>query len=316
MLTRRTSLKAMLAASLVPFAVPTAFGQAAKKRVAFANVSNDNPFGATVLQSLKEAAGQYPDMALTYMDNRQDAAQAVEVARTVAAARYDLFIEYNAQAGSNVPIWRMMQEAKIPVLAVQIGIAEAPLYAVDNKKIGTESGRIVAEEFKKKWPDETPTILILSLQEAGPFFIERSEAAKVSIAKVYPGVPMIEFSTHNDAGHTRQLVTDTLTRFPGKKFLIWVHIDAMALSALAAVRNSQRAADSLISSTGGDKATFPEIRQAGSCFLGTFASFPELWGPDILTLARDMLAGKDVAKRTYPKRELFLSRENIATYYP
>lgn len=315
MLDRRTSIKAFMGATIAALSGPAAFSQA-KKRIAFANVSNDNPFGAAVLQSVKASAAKHPELELTYMDNRQDAAQALDNARTVAAARFDLFIEYNAQAGSNVPIYRLMQEAKIPVLAVQIGIADVPLFAVNNRATGLESGRVLAEAAKKKWPNETPVIMILSLQEAGPFFVERSEAAKEAITKAYPGVPLIEFSTHNDAGLTRQLVTDTLTRFPGRKVMLWVHIDAMALSALAAVRNSARAADCLISSTGGDRAAFPEIRQNNSPFLGTFAAFPELWGDDILALASDMLAGRSVAKVNYPKRELFLSRENIATYYP
>jgi ribose transport system substrate-binding protein len=315
MFDRRTSIKALMGAAVVAMGVPHAFGQS-KKRIAFANVSNDNPFGAAVLQSIKEAAGKHPELELTYMDNRQDAALALDNARAVAAARFDLFIEYNAQAGSNVPIRRLMQEANIPVLAVQIGIPDAPLFAVNNRATGLESGRVLADAARKKWPNETPVILILSLSEAGPFFIERSEAAKEAITKAYPGVSLIEFSTHNDAGLTRQLVTDTLTRFPGRKVMLWVHIDAMALSALAAVRNSARTADCLISSTGGDKAVFPELRQDGSPFLGTFAAFPELWGDDILSLASDMLAGKTVPKLVYPKRELFLSRDNIATYYP
>ena len=291
------------------------FGQA-RRRVAFANISDEIPFGATVLRGLKEAAANRKDFELTYMDNRNDAARALENARAVVAARHDLFIQYNAQAGSNLPIWRMMQEAKIPVLAVQIGVGEAPLFAVDNRASGTDSGKVLAETAKKKWPSETPVVVIIGIPEAGPFIAERASGAKETIKRVSPSIEFIEFSSRNDAGHTRQLVTDTLTRFSGRKVLFWVHVDAMALAALAAVRNASRGADALITTTGGDRAAFPEIRVEGSPFLGTYAFFPELWGPDIIGAADDLLQGKQIAKLIHPRRQLFLSRDNIATYYP
>ena len=76
MLDRRTSIKAFMGATIAALSGPVAFSQA-KKRIAFANVSNDNPFGAAVLQSVKASAAKHPEFELTYMDNRQDAAQAL-----------------------------------------------------------------------------------------------------------------------------------------------------------------------------------------------------------------------------------------------
>ncbi|MCC6947287.1 MAG: sugar ABC transporter substrate-binding protein [Bradyrhizobiaceae bacterium] len=292
-----------------------AFAQA-KKRVAFANISDEIPFGASVLRGVKDAAAKRTDMEATFFDNRNDAARALDNARAVVAAKFDLFIEYNAQAGSNLPIWRMMQEAKIPILAVQIGVGEAPLFAVDNRISGTDSGRVLAETAKSRWSGQEPVAIIISIPEAGPFIAERAAGAKEAIQKVYSGIEFVEFSSRNDAGHTRQLVTDTLTRFPNRKVICWVHVDAMALSALAAVRNAGRAADVFITTTGGDRAAFPEIRADNSPFLGTYAFFPELWGNDIIQLAAEMLAGKTLPKLIHPKRQLFLTKQNINEYYP
>ena len=309
---KRGLLLAAGAAALAPGAVLAQ----SRKRIAFANISDDIPFGASVQRGVRDAASRRPEFELTYMDNRNDAARALENARTVVASRYDLFIEYNAQSGSNLPIWRMMQEARIPVLAVQIGVGEAPLFAVDNKASGVESGRVLAETARKRWPSETPVFVIIGIPEAGPLIAERAAGAKESIDKVYPGASFIEFSSGNDAGRTRQLVTDTLTRFPNRKVLFWVHVDAMALAALAAVRNASRQADAMITTTGGDRAAFPEIRADNSPLLGTYGFFPELWGDDLLGIAADMLAGKPVARLIRPRRQLFLSRDNLGQYYP
>lgn len=98
----------------------------------------------------------------------------VENARSVAAARYDLFIQYNGQAASNAPISRLMAGAGIKVLAIQVPVPGAPLFAVDN----SASGRVLAEEGKRRWPDAVPVAVIIGLPEAGPMFRDRGEAAK------------------------------------------------------------------------------------------------------------------------------------------
>jgi ABC-type sugar transport system substrate-binding protein len=209
-----------------------------------------------------------------------------------------------------------MKDANIPVLAIQVAVGDAPLFAVDNPASGAESGRILAETAKKRWPQEAPVVVILGIPEAGPLIAERTAAAKEAIKKVYPGVTFNEYTTKNDAANTRQVATDMLTRNPGKKVLFWVHVDAMALAALAGVRNAEREADCFVSTTGGDRAAFPEIRRKGGPFLGTYSFFPELWADDVLPLAERMLKKEEVPKRVFPKRQLFLTIDNIDQYYP
>lgn len=284
-------------------------------RVAFANMSDEIPFGASVLRGFREAVARRPELSVTFLDNRFDAARAVDNARAVVASRQDLFIQYNIQAAANVPIARMMEEARIKVLAIQVPVGRAPLYAVDNKASGTESGRVLAEVAKARWPSETPVVVIIGVPEAGPLFAERAEGAREAISRIYPGISFVEFSSKNDAGNSRQLAADTLTRHPRRKLLFWVHVDAMALAVLAAVRNAGRESDCLISTTGGDHAAFPEIRRRGS-YLGTYSFFPELWAEDILPIAISMLRGEAVPERIYPRQALFVTADNIDRYYP
>jgi ABC-type sugar transport system substrate-binding protein len=308
--TRTVALGAgVLASSGTAFAGP-------KFRITYANLSDEVPFGAAVAAGLKKAGARFPDAELTYLDNRFDAVKAVENARTVVASKPDLFIEYNIQAGANRVIAKLMDEAKIPVLAIQAPVAEAPLFAVDNLAAGTESGRVLAETAKDKWPTQTPVVVIIGLPESGPMFLERGEGAKKAINTAYPGVDMIDYTSQNDAGYVRQLATDTLTRFPNRKVLFWVHVDAMALAALAAVRNSGREQDCLISATGGERAAFPEIRRENSAYVGTYSFFPELWGDDILALAGAMLRKEAVPPKSNPKKQLFVTKQNIDQHYP
>lgn len=304
-----------VATALAGFCMPS-IAQNKPWRIAFANLSDETPFGAAVAAGFKLAAKDVKDMQFTFLDNRFDAAKAVENARTVIAAQFDLFIEYNIQAAANKLISKLVTDANLKTLAIQVPVGEAPLFAVDNFASGTDSGKYTAEMAKARWGAEEPLHVIIGLPEAGPLFLERADGARAAISKVYPNTKFTEFSSKNDAGSTRQLVTDILTRNPGRKITFWVHVDAMALAVLAAVRNQGREKDVLISTTGGDHAVFPEIRRPGTPFLGTYSFFPEMWASDVIPLARRMLKGESVPSRTSPRRQLFVHAENIDKYYP
>lgn len=311
----RRVFSASVATALASVCMPS-FAQNKPWRIAFANLSDETPFGAAVAAGFKLAAKDVKDMQFTFLDNRFDAAKAVENARTVIAAKYDLFIEYNIQAAANKLISQLVTEAKLKTLAIQVPVGDAPLYAVDNFMSGTDSGKYIAETAKSRWGNEEPLHVIIGLPEAGPLFLERAEGARTAISKVYPNTKFTEFSSKNDAGSTRQLATDILTRNPGRKVTFWVHVDAMALAVFAAVRNQNRENDVLIATTGGDHAVFPEIRRPGTPFLGTYSFFPELWASDVIPLARRMLKGESVPARTSPRQQLFIHASNIDKYYP
>ncbi len=305
---------ALLAAQAVAGALGPGLAADARKRVAFANVDDASAFGAAVLRGMKSAAASRPRLDVTAFDNRADVAHAVEIARTIAAARYDLFIEYNGQSASNLPISRLMDTAGIKVLAVQVPVPGAPLFAVDNRAAGTDSGKALALEFKRRWPAERPVVVIFGLPEAGPLFKDRGDAAKAAVAEVFPGIAFDELSSKGDAGYVRQTTSDLLTRNPGRKMMLWAHVDEIALAAVSGIKNSNRAEDVIVATTGGSAAVFPEIKRAGSPLLGTYSFFPELWGGDILDLADKILAGETIQPRTIPRQQLFISAQNIAQY--
>ena len=309
---RRGALQWLSAAALCGLPQMSARAQGKRWRVAFASIDDASAFGSAVAASVKAAASRMPSIDLTVFDNRGDAAIAVENARSVATAGFDLMIEYNGQAASNLPISRILSEAGVKVLALQVPVPGAPLLAVDNAAAGTESGQVLASEGRKRWPNDKPVLVIIGLPEAGPVFLERGAAARATMLKTYPGEKVEEFSSKGDVGYVRQTLTDLLTRYPGRKLLVWVHVDEMALAAVSAVRNADRAADVLVATTGGSKSVFPEIRRAGSPLIGTYSFFPALWGDQLLKIADRMLRGEAVEARHYPQRQLFLTAQNLA----
>ncbi len=314
---RRDTLRLLgmgAAASLLP---ASALAQGKKLRVAFANYNDEASFGALVLRGMQNAAKAHPELEVLFYDNRQDGARAVENARTIATIKPDVFIEYNSIVPQvNPQIARIMKDAAIPVLSIQVRVPETPLYAVNNELSGYGSARGVAEVAKERWGNQDKTILLLSIPEGGPLFQERTVGARKAMAEILPGVEINEFSTKNDPGVARQVMTDFLTKNPTKKIVTWVHVDGMSIAALTAARNAGREQDILIGSTGGEPTALPEIRKPNSVFIGTYSFFPESWGADLLPLAVQLAKGEKIPDVTNPKQQLFVTAKNIDQYYP
>ena len=157
---------------------------------------------------------------------------------------------------------------------------------------------------------------MLGWPEQGALFIERAAATVKSLREAYPNIKIEEFSTTGDPNRARQLTADFLTRRPGAKAMIWAHVDAMGIAALAASRNARRDGDVVIATTGGDQSAFPEIRRQNGAFIGSFSFFPEYWGDDLLDLAARYAKGERPADRVSPRKQLFITSANIGEFYP
>ena len=285
--------------------------------VAFANFSDEHPFGAAVLSGVVESAEDDGNIELDTFDNENDSAKAVENARNIATLQPDIVLWYNAQADANEQVARIFEEADLDVIAIQVPLRDAPLYAVDNELAGAESGGALAEAAREAWSSETPEFLIVNVPEAGQLFIDRGNAAKQAIQDEYPdldGSALNDFSSQNDPEVTRQIVTDFLSQHPNSKVAMWMHVDLVATAGLAAARAAGREDDVLISSTGGDESVFPEVRKPDSPLIGTFSFFPELWGDDLFPLARRLHDGEAIDDVIRPTTQVFLTADNIDEY--
>jgi ribose transport system substrate-binding protein len=315
----RRSLLVLAGSSLATTALTSnGFAESGKRlRVAFANYDDEASFGALVLRGMKHAADEHRELDVLLYDNKKDGAHVMEVARTLATLRPNVFVEYNSIVPQvNVQVSRLMKEAGVPILSIQVRVPETPLFAVDNALSGYDSGRAAADAAKRRWPGEQPVGLLIGLPEGGPMFLERTDNAIRGVREVFPNIVLEQQSSKEQAGVARQLTTDYLTKNPQKKVIIWAHVDAMGLAALTASRNSGRDGDVVIAATGGDAAAFPEIRKPNSPFIGTFSFFPEFWGNDVLPLAVRLANGETIPDITRPTKQLFVDAGNIDQFYP
>lgn len=284
--------------------------------MAYAADNQKISFVAAVTKSIQAAARQR-GIKLTTMDNEADSAKVIANARQAATIQPDALLEYDSNAQVNPQVAAVMKQAGVPIVAIQYPIPGAPLFAIDNRQVGRLSGEEAAKAGKARWGSgQAPAALLLSFEEGGQALIERAQGAEAGIKAVFPDATFTTNSTKNDTGTARQVMADFLTAHPHQKIIVWVHVDSMAMAALAAARAAHRDDDVVIASVGGDPSVFSEIRSPHSPFVGTVGLFPEDWGKAIVDLALDKLEGKPVAAATHPSKIVFLDRANLDKHYP
>lgn len=282
--------------------------------MAFANWNETNSFAVLVREGVQRAADE-KGVRIIAMDNKQDAQQANINADNAVTQKVDFYFQYNQDTDINNRIAQKLIDAGIPAIAVQVPMADFPIYNVDNIYAGELAGQAVAEAAKAAW-DEEPIYLVLGYPEAGPLFQQRAEGAIKGVQKVFPNIVYFEDTTKGDPETGRSVVANFLTAHPDQKIIIWTHVDQQALAALSAVKSGGRTEDVYISSTGGDPSIFPELRNPDSRIVGTAAFFPEEWGGELVTMAVEWVTnGTKPPEQTNPPTR-FLTGENINEFYP
>ncbi|HTF68565.1 MAG TPA: helix-turn-helix domain-containing protein [Edaphobacter sp.] len=110
-----------------------------KLRFGFAGQSADMPFSEEVTRSLRDAAAA-SGVDLVELDNRYDAATAVQNAEEFIRSKVDLIIEFNVEQYVAEIIGDKVASAEIPLIAIDIPHPNATYFGVDNYRVGVEAG--------------------------------------------------------------------------------------------------------------------------------------------------------------------------------
>ncbi|EMY35187.1 regulatory protein IclR [Arthrobacter crystallopoietes BAB-32] len=301
-------------AALAGFATLTACGSSASAgtdtvSIAYAG-DQQTPFVATVTEGI-DAAASAAGAEFSVFDNHTDAAKVVNNARDAATQAPSVFIEYSSVADANDRVDRIMDDAGVPVLAVQYPVGDAPLFAIDNAEVGRLGGDALADAALEKWGEgEVDSALMLALPAGGDVQLERSDAAQAALEGKLGSIDVTVGDTKLDPSVARQVSADFLSAHPGEKIVVWAHLDSMAMGAVSAAKAAGREDDVLIVGTSGDPVVVDELKREGSPLVATVGLFPEQWGEEIVDLATRVAAGEEVPEVTHPSQTRIVTAEN------
>lgn len=312
-----------------------------KMRVGFANLSDKVWFAQSVSQSVKETASRSPEIELLVADNQNRLDKAVANAKYFLEQDIDLLIEYDGTGIATRPIRRLMRQAEVPVIAVDIPMMAATHFGSDHDAAGVSAGTEMLQWIQTHWDGHVDTLLLLNnegggtMHDNGNVRIEdwtqeeylgtlqpaaRLQAAMEIMMEGLSPMPEVhklalpgDWQTSDEAVATQNaLMTDILAEIPmGTRVAAISLVIEDALGFARAVRQAGRCDDFVIISFGHD---FPEMRaelsRADTCLMGIVNLHPEQYGEGLLRTAVRLLNGEAVPPAVFVEHS-FLSKDEL-----
>ena len=300
-------------------------------RVAFANL-NEEPgtrieglgfTGSEIRRSFELASRSLP-IDMTYYDNGGDGNKALGNAKEAVASKVDLLILYNSDAGANVEIARMLETARIPLLAVNYSVPGAPLYTADNNGAGRIAGQALGKFAKENWPSQPLVAAILGdVSDPSAAVAARIQGVTEGSRQELLDLSLVRLDSAGHSVRAGSALSKFLAAQARRKVLVATLDDASALAAKSAVEATGRISDCVIVSQGADRSIHggasekKEIDPAnrGSIVLGSVAYYFDRYGYEILPIALRMLRGEPVPSQTSTKH-MMISAKNVFLEYP
>ncbi|MBC3917463.1 ABC transporter substrate-binding protein [Undibacterium sp. CY18W] len=274
----------------------------------FSQVGAESEWRTANTLSIKDAAKK-DGINLKFADAQQKQENQVKAIRSFIAQKVDVIAFSPVVETGWDTVLREAKAAKIPVILTDraVNVTDTSLYVTfigsDFVEEGRRAGRWLLERAKKT-PDRTLNIVELQGTVGSAPAIDRKNGFEQAIA----GNAKIKIIRSQTGDFTRakgKEVMEAFLKSQGKNInVVYAHNDDMAIGAIQAIEEAgmKPGTDIIIISIDGVKGAF-EAMIAGK--LNVTVECSPLLGPQLMQVARDVLAGKPVPKRITTEEGVF-----------
>ncbi|KAK47663.1 ABC transporter substrate-binding protein [Caballeronia sp. LZ029] len=303
---RRTVLVAMAAAPLSAMLPLPAFAQ--KPIVlGFAQVGAESEWRTANTESIKSSAKE-AGIDLKFSDAQQKQENQIKAIRSYIAQKVDVIAFSPVVETGWETVLVEAKNAKIPVVLTDRAISskDDTLYVTFIGSDFTEEGRKAGRWLVEKEKGNAGPINIVELQGtvgSAPA-IDRKKGFE-EIIKSDPKFKIIRSQTGDFTRAKGKEVMEAFLKAEGKKInVLYAHNDDMAIGAIQAIEEAgmKPGKDIIIISVDGVKGAF-EAMMAGK--LNVSVECSPLLGPQLMSVVKDIKAGKSVPKRIVTQESIF-----------
>ncbi|MDR5729290.1 MAG: substrate-binding domain-containing protein [Terriglobia bacterium] len=283
-------------------------------RIGYAAQGHDS-FCAAVGHGLRRAAHEH-EVDLIELDNQYNQRIALRNAEVLIQQKVDLAIEFQVYERIAVKLSDLFNEARIPVIALEIPQPGAAFFGVDNHQVGLLAGKALLRAAQKEWDGQWDELLLLDLDIAGSLPHMRISSAQSVLRKSVPGAWL---TTHLESRgafiRAFELTRKHLQFVPKRRTLLTGINDFAVLGALRAFEEAGRSRLCLAVGLGAIPEARRELRVSNTRLFGSVAFFPERYGEMVLELALDILHHRVTPPAIYAPVQL-LTPKNVDQFYP
>jgi galactofuranose transport system substrate-binding protein len=301
--------RAVLGAACAGALLATVPAFAAKPLVmGFSQVGAESEWRSANTRSIKEAA-QKQGITLRFADAQQRQENQVKAIRSFIAQRVDVIAFSPVVESGWETVLREAKAAKIPVILTDraVKVSDTTLYTTFIGSDFVEEGRRAARwlvERASKTPGRSFSIVELLGTVGSAPAIDRKKGFEEVIA-AHPKLKIVRSQTGDFTRTKGKEVMEAFLKAQGKGIdVLFAHNDDMAIGAIQAIEEAglKPSKDILVISIDGVKGAF-QAMVAGK--LNVTVECNPLLGPQLMAAARDVVAGKPVAKRITVEEGIF-----------
>lgn len=264
--------------------------------IGFANLQRDIPFCALVEQSILENA-EAAGIEVVVADNRLDGATALANAESFIIRDVDFVIEFQTDAEFGAVIMDRLNEANIPVVAIDIPMPGAGFFGVNNPRAGFMGGSYLAQAAVARHGLEavmTGYFIEGELPQSGPIPAMRTGGQIAGFRAALPDFPEDQILTFDSKNTLEESFTQTnnlLSRIPEGVPIMGTAINDQAATGI--LRAAQQDGRDMITvvGLGADEG---ETLATEADFVAAVGSFPERYGNSLIPIALATLAGEEL----------------------
>ena len=284
----------------------------------FSQVGAESEWRTANTVSIKDAA-QKAGVTLKFADAQQKQENQVKAIRSFIAQRVDVIAFSPVVETGWETVLREAKAAKIPVILTDraVNVSDPSLYATfigsDFVEEGRRAGRWLLERAAKT-PGRTFNIVELQGTVGSAPAIDRKKGFEEVIA-TNPKLKIIRSQSGDFTRAKGKEVMEAFLKAQGKDInVLYAHNDDMAIGAIQAIEEAglKPGSDIVVISIDGVKGAF-EAMMAGK--LNVSVECSPLLGPQLMQIARDVVAGKPVPKRITTVEGVFPA-ETAAREFP
>lgn len=284
--------------------------------IGFANLQRDIPFCALVEQGILEVA-KAAGVEVVVADNRLDGATALANAESFITRDVDFVIEFQTDAQFGATIMQKLNEADIPVVAIDIPMPGATFFGVNNPRAGFMGGSYLAQAAVDRYGLDAVMngyFIEGELPQSGPIPAMRTGGQVAGFLAALPGFDparVLTFDSKNTLEESFAQTKNLLARVPPDVPVMGTAInDQAATGILRAAQQDGRTQITVVGLGADEKQTLATEAD----FVAAVGSFPERYGNSLIPIALATLAGEDLPDAILINHQM-VTKANLCNFY-
>ncbi len=285
-------------------------------RIGYASQAETSTFAHEVTTSLRRAA-ERAGVQLVFVDNRLNPMVALRNAERLVKERVNLVIEFQTFDSVAPLISSKLQQAGIPMIAIDIPHPGAVYYGANNYEAGLIAGRALGRWAVRHWDGNVEHVILIELSAAGRLPQLRLSGALAGLREILPGIADERVVRLEGTDSLRQSIAE-VRRFVRsvrpRRVLITAINDACAMGGVRAFEEAGLGQECAVVGHGAVRDARDEMRRPNSRLIGSVAFFPERYGAAVIRLAIAMLKHEAVPPAVFTAHRL-VTAQNVDRLY-